>query len=189
MFSVSNAIKLMVLVGLLAVATVAVKACQPPEGRLDRFAVNSLSKLTSLNAPPVQPSLSFTTPDGEISLADFRGKVILVNVWATWCAPCVVEMPSLDELQRRRGGDDFAVVTISMDRTIADAQAFYTRTGLTDLPLIHDGTFAVSARMELRGLPTSVFYDESGREIARIPGEADWASEEALALIDYLTGQ
>jgi thiol-disulfide isomerase/thioredoxin len=188
MFSVSNAIKLMIFGGLLAVALVAVKACQAPEGALDRFAVDSLSKLTSLDAPQAQPNLRLTTPDGEVSLADFHGKIVLVNVWATWCAPCVVEMPSLDELQRLRGGEDFAVVPISMDRQMVDAQEFYDRTGLTDLPLIHDGTFAISARLALPGLPTSIFYDRNGRELARLPGEADWASEEALALVDHLTG-
>lgn len=151
--------------------------------------MHSLSKLTTLNAPPTQPSASFTTPEGEVTLADYRGKIILVNVWATWCAPCVVEMPSLDELERLRGGDDFAVVPISLDRKMADADVFYKRTGLTDLPLIHDGTFGVSARLALPGLPTSILYDEFGRELARLPGEADWASAEALALIDYLIGR
>lgn len=177
----------MIFGGLLAFVGVAVKACQAPEGALDRFAVGSLSKLTSLEAPPTQPSLTFQTPEGEITLADFRGKIVLVNVWATWCAPCVVEMPSLDALQRLRGGDNFAVVPISMDRQMDEAQEFYNRTGLTDLPLIHDGSFAVSSRLSLPGLPTSIFYDQFGRELARLPGEADWASEEALALVDHLT--
>jgi thiol-disulfide isomerase/thioredoxin len=189
MFTLSNAIKLMIFGGLLAFVGAAVKSCQPPAGPLDRFAVASLSKLTSLETPPTQPSLTFQTPEGEIRLEDYRGKIILVNVWATWCAPCVVEMPSLDELERLRGGDDFAVVPISMDRNMSEAQGFYERTGLTDVPLIHDGTFAISARLELPGLPTSIIYDEYGRELARLPGEADWSSDEALALVDYLTGR
>ena len=189
MFTLSNAIKLMIFGGLLAFVGAAVKSCQPPAGPLDRFADASLSKLTSLETPPTQPSLTFQTPDGEVTLEDYRGKIVLVNVWATWCAPCVVEMPSLDELERLRGGADFAVVPISMDRNMSEAQGFYVRTGLTDLPLIHDGTFAISARLELPGLPTSIVYDEYGRELARLPGEADWASDEALALVDYLTGR
>jgi thiol-disulfide isomerase/thioredoxin len=189
MFTLSNAIKLMIFGGLLAFVGAAVKSCQPPAGPLERFAVASLTKLTSLEAPPTQPSLTFQTPVGEASLADYHGKIVLVNVWATWCAPCVVEMPSLDELARMRGGDNFAVIPISMDRNMSEAQAFYERTGLTDLPLIHDGTFAISARLELPGLPTSIFYDQYGRELARLPGEADWASEEALALVDYLIGR
>ena len=189
MFTLSNAIKLMVLGGLVAFVTVSVKACQAPEGALDRFAVASLSKLTVLDDPPTQPGLTFATPDGETTLEDYRGKVVLVNAWATWCPPCVAEMPSLDALQRLRGGEDFAVVPISLDRSMSEAEAFYERTGLTDLPLIHDGNFAINARLELPGLPTSVFYDENGRELARLPGEADWASEEALALVDHLIGR
>ncbi|WP_298914304.1 TlpA disulfide reductase family protein [uncultured Algimonas sp.] len=187
--SLANAIKLMIFGGLLTFAFAGVKACQQPEGALDRFAVGSLGKLTSLDAPPTQPGLTFVTPDGEIMLADYRGKVVLVNAWATWCPPCVAEMPSLDELQRLRGGDDFAVVPVSLDRTMEEAADFYDRTGLTDLPLVHDGSFAINAQLELPGLPTSVIYDEHGRELARLPGEADWASEEALALIDHLTGR
>lgn len=179
----------MIFGGLLALGMVVVKACQAPEGALDRFAVGSLSKLTSLDAPPLQPTLSMTTPDGTVTLADYRGKVILVNAWATWCAPCVVEMPSLDELERLRGGDDFAVVPVSLDRSLEEAAAFYDRTELSNLPLIHDGTFAINANLELPGLPTSIFYDGNGRELARLPGEADWASEEALALVDYLLSQ
>jgi thiol-disulfide isomerase/thioredoxin len=190
MFSISNAIKLMIFGGLLAFVGVAVKACQPPAGALDRFAVKSLSKLYSMEAPPAQPLLDLATPDdATVSLEDYRGKVVLVNIWATWCAPCVAEMPSLDELQRLRGGDNFAVVPISLDRTLEEAETFYSRTGLTDLPLIHDGNFAMNARLQLPGLPTSVLYDEFGRELARLPGEADWASEEALALIDHLIGR
>lgn len=189
MFSLSNAIKVMIFGGFLAVALVTVKACQAPEGALDRFAVKTLSKLTQLEAPPVQPSTVFDTPTGSVTLADYRGKVILVNAWATWCPPCVVEMPSLDELERLRGGDDFAVVPISLDRTMDEIADFYDRTELTDLPIIHDGNFSINARLELPGLPTSIFYDRNGREIARLPGEADWASEEALALVDYLLDQ
>ena len=179
----------MVLGGLVAFVTVSVKACQAPEGALDRFAVASLSKLTVLDNPPAQPGLTFATPDGETTLEDYRGKVVLVNAWATWCPPCVAEMPSLDALQRLRGGEDFAVVPISLDRSMSEAEVFYERTGLTDLPLIHDGNFAINARLELSGLPTSVFYDENGRELARLPGEADWASDEALALVDHLIGR
>ncbi|MEM7728627.1 MAG: TlpA disulfide reductase family protein [Pseudomonadota bacterium] len=189
MFTLSNAIKLMIFGGLLAFAVSGVKACQPPEGALDRFATGSLKKLVSLESPPTQPALEFATPDGTTRLADYRGRVVLVNAWATWCPPCVAEMPSLDELQRLRGGDDFAVVPVSLDRTLEEAAEFYERTGLTDLPLIHDGTFAINARLELPGLPTTVIYDAHGRELARLPGEADWASEEALALIDHLTGR
>ena len=188
-FSLANAIRLMILGGAIAVLLVAVKACQPPPGALDRFSVGSLKKLTTLDAPPVQPLVEFTTPDGTVSLEDYRGKVVLVNIWATWCPPCVAEMPSLDRLQALRGGDDFAVVPISLDRRIDAVPEFYDRTNVTELPVIWDGTFAVNTRLQLPGLPTTVLYDRNGREIARLPGDADWASEEALALVDHLIAQ
>ena len=190
LFSLANAIRLMILGGLLAVTLVVVKACQQPPGGLDRFAVDSLRKLTQLDAPPVQPALDFDTPEGgTVTLADYRGRVVLVNAWATWCPPCVAEMPSLNQLARLRGGADFAVVPVSLDRRIEDASAWFARNAITDLPVIHDGTYAINSRLRLPGLPTSVIYDRNGREIARLPGEADWASDEALALIDYLVAQ
>ncbi len=176
----------MILGGLLAVLIVGVKACQPPEGPLERFAVGSLKKLTTLDTPPVQPLSSFQTPDGEVSLVDYRGKIVVLNVWATWCPPCVAEMPSLDALQGLRGGDDFAVVPVSLDRRLEEIPEFYERTGVQNLPIIWDKTFSTNSRLRLPGLPTTIIYDRGGREIARLPGEADWASDEALALVDHL---
>ena len=119
-------------------------------------------------------------------LSDYKGKVILVNIWATWCAPCIAEMPMLDELQRQKGGANFEVVTISLDRTPEEAQLWVEKNNVKNLPLWHDSTYGVRGTLALPGLPTSIFYDRSGREIARIPGEVNWTSEEALALVDYL---
>lgn len=188
-FSLANAIKLMIVGGLLAFALVAVKACQPPQGALDRFATDSLGKLVSLETPAPQPTFSFATPDGTMSLADHRGKIVLLNLWGTWCPPCVAEMPSLDELARLRGGDDFVVVPIALNDTVEKVEAFYQRIGITDLPIITDRDMTINAALRPPGLPTTILYDEYGRELARLPGEADWASEEALALIDHLTGR
>ena len=179
----------MVLGGLLAVLLVGVKACQPPPAALERFAVGSLKKLTTLESPPVQPLSDFTTSDGTTSLEDYRGRVVLVNVWATWCPPCVAEMPSLDRLEGLRGGEDFAVVPVSLDRRLDAIPEFYDRTGVENLPVVWDGTFGVNARLRLPGLPTTVIYDRNGREVARLPGEAEWDSPEALALVDHLIGQ
>ena len=187
-FSVANAIRLMLVVGVLAAFLVVLQSCSQPKMGLDLFAKDSLKKLTSLEAPPVQPSMVFTHPDGaEMRLSDYNGKVILVNVWATWCAPCIAEMPMLDELQAKKGSANFEVVTISLDRTAEEAAQWFTKNNINNLPLWHDSTYGVSAKLALPGLPTSIFYNRQGREIARIPGEVDWTSEEALALIDYLT--
>lgn len=188
-FSVANAIRLMLVVGLLAVFLVVVQSCSQPKTGLDLFAKDSLKKLTALETPPIQPTMTFKAPDGaEMQLSEYKGKVILVNIWATWCAPCIAEMPMLDELQAQKGGDDFEVVTISLDRTAVEAQQWLEKNNINNLPLWHDSSYAVSAKLALPGLPTSIFYNRQGREIARIPGEVDWTSEEALALVDYLTG-
>jgi thioredoxin-related protein len=96
-------------------------------------------------------------------------------------------MPTLDRLQANRGGADFEVVTISLDRTAEEAEAFFEENTIHNLPAWHDGTFSLNARLVLPGLPTSIFYDSQGFEVARIPGEVDWMSEEALALINKLT--
>ena len=187
LFTLSNAIRIMLLGGLVALLLVIMQSCQQPKTGLDLFAKDSLKKLTVLEAPPVQPAAVFTREGGaQMQLADYKGKVILLNVWATWCAPCVVEMPSLDALQAARGGQDFEVVTVSLDRTQVEVEAFFKENGLTHLEGWHDGTFGLSAKLALPGLPTSVFYNEHGREIARLPGEADWMSAESLAFIDYL---
>lgn len=186
--SVANAIRLMLVVGLLAILLVIVQSCSQPKTGLELYSEGSLKKLTSLEAPPVQPNMTFSAPSGrEMQLSDYQGKVILVNIWATWCAPCIAEMPMLDALQAEKGSADFEVVTISLDRTAEEAAQWFEKNGIDNLPLWHDSSYGVSAKLNLPGLPTSIFYNRQGREIARIPGEVDWTSEEALALVDYLT--
>ena len=190
LFTLSNAIRIMLLGGLVALLLVIMQSCQQPKTGLDLFAKDSLKKLTVLEAPPIQPAAVFSRADGaQMTLADYKGKVILLNVWATWCAPCVLEMPSLDALQAAQGSDRFEVVTVSLDRTSAEIEAFFEDKDLTHLEGWHDGTFGLSAKLSLPGLPTSVFYNEHGREIARLPGEADWMSAESLDFIDYLVGE
>ena len=187
-FSVANAIRLMLILGVLAIFAVIVQSCNQPKMGLDLFAKDSLKKLTSLEAPPPQPTMVFKSPDGtEMRLSDYKGKVILVNIWATWCAPCIAEMPMLDELQTAKGGSSFEVVTISLDRTSEEAAQWFKKNGINNLPLWHDSTYGISGKLKLPGLPTSIFYNRQGREIARIPGEVDWTSQEALALVNYLT--
>ncbi len=140
-----------------------------------------------MDGAPIQPRSTFKTAAGqEMALSDYHGKYVLLNVWATWCPPCVAEMPSLDKLAELRGGDRFEVVTISMDRKAEDAEVFFERYNLENLTAWHDPSYGLSARVRTRGLPISIIYDTKGRELARVSGEADWASEEALELIDHL---
>jgi len=157
---------------------------------LDAYAKHSLKKLSVRGAPPLPPSTVFTAADGQsLTLESLRGKTVLVNVWATWCPPCIKEMPSLDRLQVLRGGDDFQVVTISIDRTISEPAKFFADNGIDTLTPWHDGSYGIPGELILRGYPTSVIYNPSGREIAVLEGEAEWDSPEALALVDYLRGR
>jgi len=174
--------------GAFAVLLVIAQSCSVPKTGLDLFAKDSLKKLTVLESPPAQPQMAFAGPHGQtMQLGDYRGKVILLNVWATWCAPCIAEMPTLNELQSERGGANFEVVTVSLDRTAQEAAMFFKDNQISELKNWHDGTFSLSSKLLLPGLPTSIFYDRKGREVARLSGEADWTSPEALALIDELT--
>ncbi|MSP51393.1 MAG: TlpA family protein disulfide reductase [Alphaproteobacteria bacterium] len=136
-------------------------------------------------APRPVPAVDFLDRDGAtVSLADFREKTLLLNVWATWCPPCRREMPGLDRLQAQLGGADFAVVALSIDSNGADVVLpFYHRHGLKSLDVHLDRTSAVTTALGIVGIPTTLLIDPDVREIARVVGEADWDSAEMRALI------
>jgi thiol-disulfide isomerase/thioredoxin len=147
-----------------------------------------MTPLQILPNAPAQPIEAFEGPDGsQITLSSFKGKVILVNLWATWCAPCVTEMPTLARLQNEFKGADFKVVAVSVDRADEKAEAKSRLQELSKgtLPFYHDPRMAIVYPMQARGFPTSVLYDRQGREVARLAGEADWGSAEAQALIKF----
>jgi len=127
-----------------------------------------------------------TAGDSQLQLSELRGKTVVLNVWATWCPPCVKEMPSLDRLQKLRGGDDFEVITISIDRTKYEPSKFFQDNDIENLKPWHDGSFGIPGNLQLRGYPTTLIYSPEGREIAILEGEAEWDSPEALSLVDYL---
>ena len=180
----------MIIVGVMALFAVIVQSCQGPADPMDRFSIASLKGLTQLEEPPQRPNLSFDTLDGQsVGLAKFKGQVLLVNAWATWCPPCVAEMPSLDSLQNLRGGPDFQVVAISADRTREIAKAWIEENDIRHMNVWHDQSFRMPDSLKLPGFPTTIIYDRNGREVARLSGEADWDSKEALALIDYWIAQ
>ena len=161
-------------------------------GGAEAFKRGELAKLTVLDAPPVQPEGAFSGPGGEtVTLADFRGQVVLVNLWATWCPPCVEEMPTLAALQAARGSEDFRVLAVSVDR-VPDADM--SREMLDELSeggleFFHDPNYQIPFAAQAQGFPTTILYDRQGRELARLSGDADWASEEALGLIDWALGR
>jgi thiol-disulfide isomerase/thioredoxin len=128
-------------------------------------------------APPREaPALAFVDADGRArTLAEWRGRVVLLNLWATWCAPCLEEMPALDRLQARLGGGGFEVVALAMDRQGATlVRPFFTKLGLARLALYLDASGAATRAVGARGLPTSLLLDRAGRELGRVEGAADW---------------
>ena len=183
---IKHAIMAMLALGAIAVIVTLFSALITSNpGPLDSFARGTMSEFRTVSDPPQQPGAALLTGEGEeITLADKRGKVLLVNFWATWCAPCVVEMPYLDEVQARYGSEDFEVVAISMDQRIEDAERFYAQNELTHLGLYHDQSFNSAFAAGARGLPLTVLYDRQGGEIGRLDGDAQWASEDAFALIE-----
>lgn len=161
-------------------------------GDLSRFKIGALSNLTLMPNPPAQPIAQFSGPsDQPVSLASFRGKVVLVNLWATWCAPCVAEMPKLGELQIKIGDPDFEVIPVSIDREDAREEARKKLRELTNarLNFYHDPQMAIVFGLRTRGIPTSILYDRNGRERARLAGDADWNSPEAVALVQSVLAQ
>ncbi len=148
-------------------------------------AVGMMPGMVLVEPPVAAPQISFSDGAGtSLSLEDFRGRVVLVNLWATWCAPCVREMPSLDRLQARLGGADFQVVALSIDRDGAAAiEPFYAAHGISHLPVYVDPRGAAPRALRALGLPTSVLIDRDGRLLARYEGAAEWDSPEAVALI------
>jgi thiol-disulfide isomerase/thioredoxin len=135
--------------------------------------------------PVALPDIAFKDGQGNpVTLADWRGRVVLINLWATWCAPCRREMPSLARLQDEIGGDDFEVVAISVDRKgVAASQRFLKDTDAETLALYIDESFKVARDLKAPGLPVTVLVDREGREVGRVTGPAEWDTEEAIALI------
>ncbi|MGJ8546604.1 MAG: TlpA disulfide reductase family protein [Sulfitobacter sp.] len=124
---------------------------------------------------------------GKTSLAEWQGKYVLVNFWATWCAPCRKEMPQLNALQKEFGGDHFEVLTIATGRNSPEGiVAFFAEAGVDSLPRHQDPKQALASQMGIFGLPISVLLDPKGREIARLRGDADWHSDSARQIIKAL---
>jgi thiol-disulfide isomerase/thioredoxin len=159
----------------------------PPQAET-RTAYSNAGQLIRRSEPQPVPDLAFQDADGKLHhLSEWRGKVVLLNLWATWCAPCKAEMPSLDRLQARLGSDTFTVLAISQDRAGPDkAASFFTQEGIKHLALYHDSASAAIAGLKATGLPLSVILDRQGLEIARQLGPAEWDSPPAAAEIEGL---
>ena len=123
-------------------------------------------------------------------LSDYAGRVVVLNFWATWCAPCRAEMPSLQALQDALGDEGLSVVTVAFGRhNPAQMDRFWAEAGITSLPLHLDAGSELAQAMGVRGLPHSFVLDRAGRVIADLPGEADWDAPETLALMRALLAE
>ena len=118
------------------------------------------------------------------TLAEFKGRVVLMNIWATWCVPCRKEMPALDKLQAALGSDKFEVVAMSVDRAgVAASAKFLESINVTSLKLYADPTARLNGVLKVFAMPSSILIDAQGREVGRLLGEADWNSDDAKKLI------
>jgi len=166
----------------VVVALVALAAVLLP-GRM-AAAEDPVAALSLIRPKPVKdaPDFQVRTPDDrQIRLADLRGKVVFLNFWATWCEPCREEMPTLDRLQARLGGDRFQVVALSVDQQgAAIARKFYEEFAIKALALYIDPTAKAAFVLDAPGLPVSLLVDRQGREIGRHLGALKWDAPEVV---------
>jgi thiol-disulfide isomerase/thioredoxin len=134
------------------------------------------------------PDFTFANDKGEtLDLSKWKGRVVLLNLWATWCAPCRKEMPDLAKLQTALGGPDFEVVALSLDRKgLAASQAFLKETGVSNLAAYVEPEGKPLAALQALGLPATVLIDRNGKEAGRILGPLEWSSPEALVMVKAL---
>jgi thiol-disulfide isomerase/thioredoxin len=151
------------------------------KGEVAAFAPNA--------SPRRATALEFKDGTGRtVSLEDFKGRVVLINLWATWCVPCRKEMPALDELEQKLGGRDFAVLAINLDQRGGDKpRKFLEEIKVKNLIYYEDPTTNVFQKLKAAGrapgLPSTILIDRDGCELGFMPGPAEWAGEDALALL------
>jgi len=158
-------------------------ACRAPEGAFVQFEA----------ADPPRPATNAAFVDGagrSRNLAEFRGESVVLNLWATWCAPCVREMPQLDRLKALLAGDGIRVLALSADRGGAPLiRKFYDVNGIRNLEVLSDADGAVLRDLRIRGLPTTVLIDAEGREVGRALGAAEWDSPTVTAFLRRCLGK
>jgi len=163
----------------------AARQLEPATGSTGSVSANPLD-ISVFDQPRALPEVRFQDDQGrDLTLGDFRGRVVVLNVWATWCVPCRKEMPTLDRLQARLGGKDFLVVALSIDRKGVEAvRGFYQEVGVKNLAIYVDPSGRGSRGLGLPGVPTTLLIDQEGREVARKMGEAEWDGPEMVSLVE-----
>lgn len=160
-----------------------------PARKLHAAGMPDLSRWTP-GAPKPLPDFKWTDAAGtERTAADLRGQGAVINFWATWCIPCVAEMPALDELARQMAGDRVAVLALSSDRGgAAVVERFYKERGIRTLPVLLDPRGDAARAFGSRGIPTTIVVDRAGQERGRLEGAADWSSAASIAKLRQVFG-
>lgn len=150
-----------------------------------------LSNLLPAEPPKPVPQTPFFDMDGnQVTIADYRGKAIILNFWATWCPPCVAEMASLDRLQGELAGSNMEVLALNEDRNGEEAaSAFFEERGLSHLRILIDHDMKLSRAVGVSGMPTTLLINENGEEIAAVLGEAEWDSPDIIAFLKECLGE
>lgn len=178
--------------GLAAALLYVLAACSQPAGNLSATAKGAMAKLQVTATPQPAPDTVFTDASGAPhTLADFKGQVVLVNLWANWCAPCKVELPSLAKLQSKMAGKPFKVLAISVGK---DDDIVYGRKFLDTLPPLvfysePTYTLAFAFNPPAQGLPASFLIDKQGRIRARLDAQADWSGPDAQRVVQALLNE
>lgn len=167
----------------LALGPVSAAEKPPLQGDMKEFVLSDPPK------PP--PAFTFTDLEGkELTLGDFKGKVVVLNLWATWCVPCLKEMPSLQRLHAKMRDKGVVVAAVSQDRAGAKiVTPFIEKHGLKALPIYLDTKGVVLRAINGRGLPTTLVIDREGREVGRLEGDAEWDGPAAQALLNHVANQ
>lgn len=183
----------MIRLTFAALYTAAVVLANPAVADVDAAraaATGDMRKLVFHAEPQQAGEADFMTFDEEpLNLSDWQGKWVVLNFWATWCAPCRKEMPMLSALQEEMGSETFEVVTVATSRNPPPKmKAFFEEIGVDNLPLHRDPKSLLARGMGVLGLPATVILNPEGQEVARLTGDADWSSDDARMVLQALMG-
>jgi thiol-disulfide isomerase/thioredoxin len=160
-----------------------------PRSALAAFARGDMAAFVAKEPAPL-PAIAMVDQNGKaLSLGDWRGRTVLLNLWATWCAPCLKEMPALDRLKAALAGEAFDVVALNIDKGTEKPKAFLEKAGIRSLAFLHDQSGKVFVDLGSSGMPTTLLIDAKGREIGRLVGPAEWDGADAKALIRAALGK
>ena len=159
--------------------------------QFDALKTGDMRKLAWAKSNKIVSSVTYFDEAGqETDLATYSGKTVVLNFWATWCAPCRKEMPSLSKLQSKLGDDTFEVVTIAtMRNSPKSIQSFFEKIDVQNLSQHNDPNGALSRSMGVLGLPTTLIISKSGEEVGRLLGDADWGSADAIELLSRIKAE